>query len=537
MKRSVLLSLIIIFIVGVVLRFYQLGAIPKSLNWDEVSWGYNAYSIATTGKDEYGITMPLSFKAFGDYKQPVYVYLDALPTILFGLTGFAVRFPSAIFGSLAVLSVFLLTRELFYNDKRRDILSLLVAGLLAISPWSIQFSRVAFEANVGLFFTITGIALFLKGIRINKLWWIMFGSAVMSISCYTYHSQKLFTPLLFAVLIVSTYNFWLKKRIVLVIVLLFFLLCNCFWLLDSRTTARGRSVIFTSNQTELLADSAQKLIYDNAHGDILGKALHNRRLVYLNIYISNYLSHFNPEYLFLKGDNPRHHPPEMGDLYLVAFPFIILGMLYLWKMQKRVTVLIFAWLLLAPVASSLAVDAPNASRSMVFLPTWDIFTGLGILTFYELIRKYAKPSIIISGLSLLFLLNFIFYVHSYFLHTDLENAYYWQYGYKEAMGFTKDYQKTHQAKAIFSTNFEQPYIFYLFYAKVHPLTYINDGGSNRINDKCFSIENAYFGKCDSKITPNDLVISLGQQQNKNLSELKKILYPNQQPAVYIYKNK
>ena len=110
-KQKILLLLIIL--IGIFLRFYRLGDVPSSLNWDEVSWGYNAYSITQTGKDEHGASFPLSFQAFGDYKQPVYVYLAAVSVKLFDLNPFSVRLPSAVLGSATILFVYLLVAELF----------------------------------------------------------------------------------------------------------------------------------------------------------------------------------------------------------------------------------------------------------------------------------------------------------------------------------------------------------------------------------------------------------------------------------------
>src|SRR5206468_1746726 len=127
-------------------------------------------SVLHTGKDEYGVSHPLAFRAFGEYKQPVYLYLDVASVALFGLTPFAVRFPSALFGSLSILFVFLLTYELFNKNKYNNRLSLLAMLFFAISPWSIQFSRAAFEANVALCFIIAGVWLFLRGLRTKTSW-------------------------------------------------------------------------------------------------------------------------------------------------------------------------------------------------------------------------------------------------------------------------------------------------------------------------------------------------------------------------------
>src|SRR6266567_6149312 len=130
----------VILLLALVLRLWQLGAVPPSPDWDEVALGYDAYSLIHTGRDEYGKFLPVVLRSFDDYKPALYAYLT-IPTVsLFGLTVIAVRLPSVIFGVLAVLATFYLMRELF----KRDSLALVVAFLLAISPWSLQFSCIGF---------------------------------------------------------------------------------------------------------------------------------------------------------------------------------------------------------------------------------------------------------------------------------------------------------------------------------------------------------------------------------------------------------
>ncbi|EKD95597.1 MAG: hypothetical protein ACD_24C00433G0001, partial [uncultured bacterium] len=60
-RYKTLTILLLIVLLGGALRFYQLASVPPSLARDEVSVGYNAYSILKTGKDEYGRIFPLSF--------------------------------------------------------------------------------------------------------------------------------------------------------------------------------------------------------------------------------------------------------------------------------------------------------------------------------------------------------------------------------------------------------------------------------------------------------------------------------------------
>ena len=106
---------ITIILLAFILRFYRLADTPHDLYVDEVSIGYNTYSILKTGKDEHGQALPIFFKAFGEYKLPVYIYLTAASEAIFGKTSFAVRFPSAFFGSLSVVVFMLLIKLLTSN--------------------------------------------------------------------------------------------------------------------------------------------------------------------------------------------------------------------------------------------------------------------------------------------------------------------------------------------------------------------------------------------------------------------------------------
>src|SRR3989344_7737190 len=155
-KNIYLIILTFVFLLAFFLRFYNLGSNPPSLTWDEASLGYNAYSILKTGADEYGNKLPLSIRSFDDYKPPLYVYLTIPFVALFGLSEFSVRLPSAIIGALSVIVIYFLVKEFLqrWDKKHQELIALVSALFLAISPWQLQFSRGAFEGNIGIFFYI-----------------------------------------------------------------------------------------------------------------------------------------------------------------------------------------------------------------------------------------------------------------------------------------------------------------------------------------------------------------------------------------------
>ena len=111
MKKSSLIYLIITL--GLFLRVVYLNINPPGLTVDEVSIGYNAYSILKTGRDEYGTFLPFDFKSLGDYKPPLYIYLTAFSEAVFGLNEFAVRFPAALLGTISIIFIYYFLQILF----------------------------------------------------------------------------------------------------------------------------------------------------------------------------------------------------------------------------------------------------------------------------------------------------------------------------------------------------------------------------------------------------------------------------------------
>src|SRR3990172_4289552 len=161
-KTKFFLVLIIIF--GSVLRLYQLSSIPISLNPDELAIGYNAYSILKSGADEWGEILPLSLKSFGDWKQPVYPFITVPFVAILGLTEFSVRIPAAISGIIGIILIYSITKLLF----KKDSIALFSSFFFAVSPWSIFFSRGAFDPNLATTLFLAGVLFLLKYFENSK---------------------------------------------------------------------------------------------------------------------------------------------------------------------------------------------------------------------------------------------------------------------------------------------------------------------------------------------------------------------------------
>lgn len=493
MKKYILAGIIAL---AIVLRFWQLGAVPVSPDWDEAALGYNAYSILKTGRDEYGTFLPRTLRSFDDYKPPLYAYLAVPAVAVFGLNTWAVRLPAAVMGVLAVIGTYLLVIELFrqLHTKAKKIISefsagasaLLAAFLLAISPWHLQFSRIAFEANIGVTLNIWGLVAFFRGLV--SLPWMAVSAFLFGLSLYAYHSERVFVPLLLFVLSALWRKelFADRRRVMIGIVIGLLTISPLIpVILDKSSVTRLKGTSTLSDQTGLLMRSVSKLEDDRKAGDRIGTLFDNRRIVYAKTLLDGYISHFSFRWLFLTGDNDRHHAPDNGLLYLWELPFLLWGIYAVWRAGGRVGAILLGWILLAPVAASPTSETPHAIRTLVILPSLQIFTAIGIMQCWSYVLRYtagARGLVRYLGIGAVLLaaglagFNIVSYFHMYYAHMNNEYSKFWQYGYKQAVEYAQSH-KANYTKVVVSTSLEQPHMFFLFYTKYDPALYLAAGGT------------------------------------------------------------
>lgn len=532
----------IILLLAAFLRLYQLGNVPPSPDWDEVALGYSAYSILHTGRDEFGKFLPVVLRSFDDYKPALYAYL-IIPFIqLFGLSVSVVRLPSAIIGILTILVVYLLLKELF---KREDI-PLLSSFLLAISPWHIQFSRIAFESNVGLFFNICTALFFIKGLK--KPWYLSLSAVSAALALYAYQSEKVFTPLFVLLLISIFYKKlfdinWKYLVLATVIGIIFAAPMLSYIITNKEALTRATSTLAFSDVNNYLKVNAQRLIDDKNSHDLVGLLVDNRRILYLKTVLSGYLSHFDLNWLFITGDIPRHHAPFMGLLYIWELPFLLSGiylLIFSKEFDKKSKLLLLFWFLLAPVPASVTSGVPHAVRTLNFLPTFQVFTAIGIIYGLLFGKKHIRNSVlqkvvfsIVIGIALF---NFIYYMNQYFVQQNKFFATDWQYGYapaiKELMKIKKNYEKIIVSD---KEPMDQSYMFFLFYLQYPPDIYQKKGnklsGGFAVHHTFDKYEFRTFNWTKKDKNEHDLFIGTPADFTTDANVIQTIPYPNGKPAI------
>jgi 4-amino-4-deoxy-L-arabinose transferase-like glycosyltransferase len=460
MKKNLkLILLILILLIALGLRFYHLNSNPPSPYWEEAAIGYDAYSILKTGKDFHGHKFPLvAFESFGDYKPGLYFYAAVPSVALFGLNSFAVRFPSAFFGTLTVLLIYWLTKLLVNND----LAALSASFLLAISPWHLQVSRAGFEANLGLFLVALAACLFLKGLKQSKYLFLSVFSFALSL--YAYHANRVFVPLLGLAFGLMYLNFLKKKKkIVLFSLALFFAIISPL-LIVLKSPQMTQRFLETSALTSLEPIIKSNQLIQEDGNTWLAKIVHHRFWQYSNIILGHYLDHFNFDFLFLSGDNnPRHSIQLVGELYLVQLPLFLLGLYYIFK-QKPISFLpLILWLVIAPIPAALTTATPHVLRSLPLVIPFSIISALGLLQLIKL--KFWRYLMVILGAGLIFELSRYLYIY----HLDYPRVYssHWQYGYQSAVSYINENFSQYD-HIYFTRELGRPSIYYWFYSRTDP---------------------------------------------------------------------
>lgn len=524
-STKLLLGLICLFFL--LTRLYKIDTIPPSLYWDEASIGYNAYSIAQSGRDEWGELLPVHFRAFGEFKLPVYIYTTAIFVKFFGLNEFSIRFPAVLFSTLTIIITYLLTKELF-KDIRTAFFS---AFFVVTSSWLFIFSRVGYEVSAGLMFFILGVYLML--LTVKKKYLVIIATFSFILSIYSYNSFRVLVPLTFILLLfLQIYHFKVKNYLILLSALIIFIVSlTPIVRLLIYDAGFGRIQAFTLLPTiqqvyDLSGKPHLQLIFDRSKSTDWGKNFSN--------ILKNYLVHFGPNFLLFKGDtNARSHPPDFGQLFLPDLLLVSLGIFIIKRKGKFLFYLPVILMFLGPVPAIIFKEAPHALRSLTVVPFLCILMGVGANAFINRFRKTALLIIVI------YLVFFAYFFQNFISQYSNQTSQDWQYGYKRLFIDYKDQFKDFD-KVIISDDYAQPYIFALYYLKYDPQKFRNEVKYNSINNWGFSTVSNFDKFEFRKINKEDLkakktlIFATNLDKPDNISPYAEIKFLDGRIAFWVY---
>lgn len=539
------LFFVFIIIIAVFFRFLNLSLVPPQPSVDEVSIGYNAFSILKTGADEYGNKIPVLLRAYDDWRPAIYVYL-VIPFIsLFGLNEVSIRLPSVILSVLSVIAVYFLTRYLTKGTNEIKLggitldIPLVATFLFAISPMSIYLSRLGHEANASFSFLLFGILFFLRFIEKQK-WNLFLSGTFLALSFNSYQSGKIVVPALILVFIALYFKKLLKEKahVLLSALLLFFIilpiLLSSF---DENALIRFKGTSLLGNSPAYFEKVFERSLVDRQKNDLFGLIYDNRKAAGVLLISNAYFSHFDPVWLFLnKGEEP-FKAPAVGLLYLFELPLILISLMFLLNsgIQRKNIALIVILGLIGILPASITTGYPHAMRAYALLPIPQILAAIGFISILFFIRNKKFQYLFVSLSLAVIIFSALWFFHSYFVLLPRELSHHFQYGAINAISYAKKIDKNYDKVVVSNKDrlFES-YMFYLYFSKYDPSSYQRKGGtiSGGFEEE-HSIDNYTFGDIKDKIGRNRLYIINPEEKTPKMRVVKEIKYPNGQLALII----
>lgn len=459
-QRWFSLSFIACLVVAVLLRFWQLGAIPVGLYWDEQAMLVDITSVVQTGKDMHGNPWTqLIYPSYGDYKLPVYIWAASLGVKLFGVTHaqashswvspeWMVRFPSALAGVGTVVITGLIASQLATiieakNKQLAKIWQMLTMFVVALSPWSIMFSRTGFEGHLGQFLLASSVLSLL--LTRKKVWWLVPAILLGSLATYSYFSVRFVWPVV--TVAVLFYQYWrsrnttksLQRELKLGALTITAMVGFVILLIPmQRAPFYAESNAFRLGTDSVLKDGDPQLqsniLREQTGNTKWGRIFYHKDWLIARELLKNYSDNFSLNFLFIKGDPNWRHGTQAFGLFVWPLVFAwLIGLYQVWRKDKVLWLVLVVWWLVALLPASVPQNTPHALRSLNALVPLSLFIGMGLTTMAEwAITQKNKFRVGAVGLYFgLVLLITTLFIQYYFSQYARLSAHDWQDGYRQ----------------------------------------------------------------------------------------------------------
>ena len=436
-KKIVIAVAALIVLLAAAIRLYKLGSIPVALYIDEVAMLADVKSVLATGHDIHGNNWnQLIYPSYGDYKLPVYIWLATAVSSIIGASDFSLRLGSALAGIGTVIVAGLIAKELvvYLSNENKDkflssVLPLATMFVMAISPWSLMFSRTGFEGHLAQFFVWLSIYLVLLS---KKRWWLfVLGISFGVLAVYTYYSVRFVWPVVFVMMLFL--QFWYDPikhklgnllsfiaKIVLGLLLLFVFLMplekSPYFVASEQLRMSTDSIISFERYSDIVIRSNDLIKKSGA--TFADRLIYHRYFLWLKELSLNYSNNLSYDFLFFSGDsNLRHGTGAHGVFLLAVLPFLLIGLISLLKEKPILATALFIMILAALLPASVPMTTPHALRSINALVPFSIFIGYGIsLSVIFVVTRYEKHRFSSSMIASLILLTVVFSSLEFFVY-------------------------------------------------------------------------------------------------------------------------
>ncbi len=374
------LEILVLAAISALLIFYKFGQIPHNLAYDEVDIAKLALSLE---HQQYTPFSPLA-----DGHGTVYPYILLSSMKLFGVNTFALRLPSAIFGVINVLLLYLIIRLLFERYNRY--LPFASAFILATSRWFFNFPRFSFEMPFLLFLELGAIYFLLSCFKNKSIWLLVLSGIMSGLAFNSYQPGRIFfiLPLLFIVLKkekIKSYLFFIVPFILVITPMSLYLLMH------NQNDIRINNELFLKNSQLSITQKVQ--------------------------FLADNLRKFALMFNFNGDSNGRHNYPYKPALNPILGILFLGGLLFAIKNLSNIYNQFFlAYFVVAGLPAILTYpwENPNMLRTYTLLPSLIYFVSQSLLFLSNL--KINHKKVLFSIVLLLILISSIYEVRTYFVY-------------------------------------------------------------------------------------------------------------------------
>ena len=279
--------------------------------------GTEAISLLMNGTDQYGMSWPTYFEAWGfSQMSTLYSYLLIPFFAVLGVSKFTLRLPMLLVSIAMLLVMWDLARRIAGKG-----FALTVLLLTAINPWHILQSRWALEANLMPHVVLMGVYLLYIGLK--KRWALYLSMVFFGLAPYAYGVACFSVP----ILLVCAAVFCLARRRVkvgdLVVCVLIFAAVAGPYFYTMAINAFGLETAYIGSITMPYFE----------------KSLRTQDLAFMQddpyYWVVNNLFDHLGVWLFRAGDTPYNVIDWTGTLYVFMPPVVLFGLYSLWQDRRN----------------------------------------------------------------------------------------------------------------------------------------------------------------------------------------------------------
>lgn len=397
-----ILGIAVLVSVAFMVRFWNIELHPYSFVNDEGQMGLNGICIAQGPCN--------SLFSMGWAGQPMLAFLPTgISVAILGRTALAVRLISVIIGTLAVLAVYIFTREVIGKKE-----AWVAMALLATLPVNVHFSRLGVDNIVDSLSTTAILGFLFIGMKRNSTVSFLIAGILGGLCMYTYPGTRL-APIIglggIAYVALRTQGF-LKAQIRNIATFILALI----------VTAAPIAGYFIANPNFFFARMNSEGIFQNHvfEGAVKsgGSAL---------AFLTEQFMRSSLVYILTPAPSNFFSSPKPFIPALAAI-FFVLGLAYtIWRIKEERYLVLFIWFWAAIILGSTITGGPPSSQRMLMsTPALVIITAIGVCKVIENIPPIGNITGRLQILALVFFVTLVGYANISFYHFEYRIGHYFE---------------------------------------------------------------------------------------------------------------